>query len=335
MRKLYTYFLLCTGCILHAQHFQFSQFYAAPTHLNPAFTGAQVCGRFTLNYRDQWKGIGGQFTTYQASFDHYFRKIKSGFGVQVLKDHAGPGNLTTTLVNFMYAYELQLNKRIAARAAISLGSVQRSLNPDNLIFGDQLEAGEGAATAERLIQRGATYADIGTGALVYSERFWGGLAISHLNKPNQSLLNNVSALPGELRLHGGYKFPLEEESKTAIGPRGHYVTIAANFKRQGKFNQFDIGAYYNKNLIVLGCWYRGIPLRKPVNHYENNDAAIFLIGIAVHRLKIGYSYDYTISSLRNARTNGTNELSLTWQVCEFKNSRSRRKKNVLISCPKF
>ena len=76
-------FLIGLFCLLNllsmkAQHYQFSQFYAAPTHLNPAFAGAHVCSRFTMNYRSQWAGIPGGFTTYQAAFDHYFRRTKSG-----------------------------------------------------------------------------------------------------------------------------------------------------------------------------------------------------------------------------------------------------------------
>ena len=186
-------FFIAIASVSSAQHFQFSQFYAAPTYLNPAFTGAQVCGRFTMNYRNQWSGIPGAFTTYQASFDHYFRRIRSGFGFQLLNDRAGPGSLTTSQFNAMYAYELQVNKKIAGRAGISLGTVQRNVDAGLLLFGDQIENGESGRTAEAIADAGAKYIDIGTGFLVYSRTFWAGIAFSHMNKPNQSLLNNVSA----------------------------------------------------------------------------------------------------------------------------------------------
>ena len=39
-----------------AQDPAFSQFYANPLYLNPAFAGTNICPRVNLNYRDQWPG---------------------------------------------------------------------------------------------------------------------------------------------------------------------------------------------------------------------------------------------------------------------------------------
>ena len=61
---------------------------------------------------------------------------------------------------------------------------------------------------------------------------------------------------------------------------------------------------------------------------------IFLFGLSVHRFKVGYSYDMTLSSLTNALSRGANELSMTFQFCEGR-IKGRKKKSVLISCPKF
>ncbi|MEJ0030308.1 MAG: type IX secretion system membrane protein PorP/SprF [Bacteroidota bacterium] len=46
-----------------AQDAQFSQFYAAPLYLNPAFAGSTNQGRVGMNYRNQWPGIDANFTT--------------------------------------------------------------------------------------------------------------------------------------------------------------------------------------------------------------------------------------------------------------------------------
>lgn len=326
--------LLVQTLVVKSQHYQFSQFYAAPTYLNPAFTGAHVCSRLTMNYRSQWSGIPGGFTTYQASFDHYFRKIKSGLGVQLFNDRAGPGGLQTSQVSGLYAYETRLNKTMMLRAGFSAGSVQRTANYNAYIFGDQLENGESGTTAEQLAIEGTRYFDVGSGILIYSKSWWAGLSSSHMNRPNQSLLNNMSPLPPETKLHAGYKYVIEsfEGSKGKTGE--HYATLAINYKKQAKFNQVDVGVYYNKNLFVAGIWYRGIPLLKRKIAYENNDAVVFLFGLAIQRFKIGYSYDLTVSTLTNARSKGANELSVTYQFCQGK-IKGRRKRNMLISCPKF
>ena len=40
-----------------AQDVGFSQFYANPLYLNPAFAGSQVAPRISLTYRAQWPGL--------------------------------------------------------------------------------------------------------------------------------------------------------------------------------------------------------------------------------------------------------------------------------------
>ena len=42
-----------------AQDPQYSQFYAAPQYLNPAFTGMTIQDRIVINYRHQWPSIPG------------------------------------------------------------------------------------------------------------------------------------------------------------------------------------------------------------------------------------------------------------------------------------
>jgi type IX secretion system PorP/SprF family membrane protein len=334
VRSALTYLLLLlVAASLRGQHFQFSQFYAAPTYLNPAFTGANACGRFTLNYRNQWAGIPGVFNTYQASLDHYMKNIKSGIGLQLLRDQAGLGSLTTTQINLLYAYEARINKKLMTRAGFSVGSIQRKMDLSAFTFEDQLE--EGTPTSlESFSDASVTYVDIGTGLLMYTRFSWLGISLSHINKPNQSFMNGVSPLPTELKFHGGYKFVIEDlESSAKRLPETNFITLAWNYKKQNKFNQMDIGIYYNKNIFVVGCWYRGLPFFKPEVTYANNDAIILLAGINIDRYKMGYSYDITISKLTHFSTRGTHELSMSYMFCKFK--RSKKKKNMLISCPKF
>ena len=64
-------FGICAG--LNAQDVQFSQFYAAPLYLNPAFAGSAELARAGINYRNQWPSYPTNFVTYSGFFDYYFR----------------------------------------------------------------------------------------------------------------------------------------------------------------------------------------------------------------------------------------------------------------------
>lgn len=330
----YSYLLVCFAIIgLQAQNYQFSQFYASPTYLNPAFTGANVCSRVSLNYRNQWAGIPGEFNSYQAAFDHSLKSYKSGIGLQFFSDNAGIGNLKTTQISLLYAYEAKLNKKLMGRGGLSFGSVQRTVDFGAFTFGDQI-ARQSNNSVEGFGEGRITYMDIGVGFLVYSASTWLGFSASHINKPDQSLMNEISPLPPELKFHGGYKLKIEErEIGNKYIPQINAVTFAFNFKNQSKFNQLDLGIYYTKNWFVIGAWYRGIPISKPNKQDINTDAFIVLTGLNFGSYKLGYSYDITISKLSNVATNGSHEISLAFQLCSSK--KTKKKKNILISCPKF
>ncbi|PKP16821.1 MAG: hypothetical protein CVU06_13970, partial [Bacteroidetes bacterium HGW-Bacteroidetes-22] len=85
-----------------------------------------------------------------------------------------------------------------------------------------------------------------------------------------------------------------------------------------------IGLYFNKYPFVVGTWFR--------HNIENPDAFIFLLGFQHNSFRIGYSYDVTVSKLKNV-TGGAHEISFGFQ---FDNSRFNNRKNKgPIPCPSF
>jgi hypothetical protein len=81
--------------------------------------------------------------------------------------------------------------------------------------------------------------------------------------------------------------------------------------------------YVNKGPIVGGLWMR--------NSLKNIDSFILMLGLIQDSFKFGYSYDITVSSLKNSNTLGAHELSFTL----FMPCRSRSKSFNTISCPQF
>src|SRR5688572_21555820 len=103
--------LLFAGSSAAAQDPEFSQYYAAPLYLNPAFAGTSVDHRFIANYRNQWPNVSQAFETYAFSYDYNLDQYNSGLGFMIMADKAGSANLKSTQFNFQYAYKVKLSDR--------------------------------------------------------------------------------------------------------------------------------------------------------------------------------------------------------------------------------
>lgn len=326
--------LLLAVCFLFSaekcagQAYQFTQFYASPTFLNPAFAGTGACQRLTTNYRNQWPSIPGGYKTYLLAFDHGIQKSNSGVGFLFAHDRAGSGNLRSTSFNGQYSYHLMISRTLMVTMGVEAGFSQRNYDFHKYIFGDQIAYGT-TTTVEQPQYDKFNYIDLSSGGLLYSENSWLGFSARHLNQPNQALVGNDSRLPILYSLHGGYVKPVAR-----YGDKGKYysyITFAANYRAEGKFDQIDLGGYYNIDPITFGIWYRGIPGFKAYKEgYPNHDAIALLVGTIIDRFKFGYSYDITISWLAG-HTAGAHEISLTYQFCDPKVTRRKS----AIPCPKF
>jgi len=127
---------------VNAQDPIFSQYFASPIHLNPAFTGLSEAPRFGLNYRNQLPLFGSYrtYVTYSATYDQYFESLKSGFGIQLLSDEAGEGILKNNKVALLYGYRIpMLRKGHYLKGGLEFGIVNFRYDWDQFVFGDQIQ----------------------------------------------------------------------------------------------------------------------------------------------------------------------------------------------------
>lgn len=320
-----------TGAIgTHAQDPQFSQFYAAPQYLNPALIGDTHQDRAVLNHRVQWPGIQPGYRTTMAAYDHRFSHMNAGIGGFVLHDKAGAGGLAHTTVGAGYSYAFRLNFKRTVRAALRVGYTTRGVDPQSLLFTDQLIRDQAPTSVETNIVQRIGYADIAAGGLYHTEQFWVGVSIDHLNRPDQSLLNGSEAhLPMRTSVHTGHRFAMDGER---LPKSGTILTAALHYKMQGAWDQLDVGAYADHSALTVGLWYRGLPLvKRYAPGYANNEALIALVGYDIGAgLRIAYSFDLTLSKL-TMRSGGAHEISL---IHEWSGKEKPRKPRI-IPCPKF
>lgn len=297
---------------LKAQDPQFTQFYANPLYLNPAFAGTARCPRICMNYRNQWPNLSGTYVTYSASYDMHISALAGGLGALVTTDDQAKGTLKTTNFSLLYSYLAPVTRSFSLKFGIQATYLQKSLDKTKLNFGDMIDARRGFVwnTNEAVPSQSKKNADFSAGILGYSKNYFFGFAAHHVNQPDEGLLGS-SKLPAKFTGHVGAIIPLEKGNESYLSPN-------ILFQAQQKFQQLNIGLYYVKGSFVAGLWYR------------NADAVIALVGIQNSNFKFGYSYDVTVSKL-SGNTAGSHEISLQIQF----ECKSPRKKYRTISCPSF
>lgn len=303
-------FLFCSW-MAKGQDPHFSQFYANPLYLSPSLAGSTDGGRLILNYRNQWPEVSNAFSTYAVSFDNFFPTFNSGIGVYLMQDKAGTAGLTTTNAAFQYSYNLVIADEWQVVPAIQFAYGGKSIDFTKAIFPDQPpNSGGGSGASGRLSNDQIHYIDLATSIFVYSPKYWVGLTIDHLARPNYTFLNEESKAELKYVVFGGMNIWRERRR----GSVNRAFSTSFRYQRQDKFQQFDLGVYWHNSPLEIGMWYRGLPFFNNDNNSNaiNQDAIIALLAYDLGPLRIGYSYDITISSL-GWSTAGAHELSLIFE----------------------
>ncbi len=314
---------------------QFTQFYAAPLYVNPAFTGSTAEGRLVANYRNQWPGLEASFVTYSFSYDQFFPRIKSGIGFMAKRDEQGGGiadPLAATNVTAFYSYLVPVNDRWFVQAGLQAGYGQRDFNFGSFTFDDQFDPRDGFTgqpTAETFPTDRIGHFDFSAGLLIFSEQFWGGFSVKHLNTPNIAFTVEEETLQRRISAHAGYQIPLGGRGRREAGT----LTPAVMYIGQGAFSQLSAGCYFNYNVLLAGLWYRGVPFKNTHFNGVNQDAVAVLAGVQLSTFSVGYSYDYTLSQLTNTGTWGAHEISLIYNFKPKEKGRKKRIKYPAVGCP--
>lgn len=319
LKHILTISLICLAAgKVYSQDPQFTQFYANPLYLNPAFAGSNGCPRFAMNYRNQWPSLTGNYVTYGASYDQYFKNISGGIGVIGLHDRQGQGTISTTMLGLIYSYHLKVNRKFSMLFGARAAMFNKTLDWDKLTFGDMIDPRRGFIYQTGDVPRGGSryFFDASAGFVGYSKHFFFGGAVHHLNRPNESMIVGDSRLPMRFTGHMGAEIKLGGKSQYS-----NITSIMPNiiYQYQNGFQEISIGTYVKYGAFTAGAWFR------------NKDAFILAIGVNTGKFKLGYSYDVTVSKLNNGVSGGSHEVSLGLNLsCKDKPLSFRT-----ISCPSF
>ncbi|MFH1319096.1 MAG: PorP/SprF family type IX secretion system membrane protein [Bacteroidota bacterium] len=310
---------LCNLCF--GQDIHFSQFSASPSTLNPATTAVfNGMFRITGNYKDQWRSIAFPYKTLSGSYDmHIFREVISkgsiGFGISFVSDKAGDLNFGTTQVNLSLAANKSVDKNNNFSLGLQSGFAQRGVDYTNEEWDSQWDAGTSTFDESGLKETGITnslyYGDFACGLL------WNytsnpidahlGVALFHLNRPNQSLYQDLEKLYSKMVFHGGTKINVKNMNVSFL-PQ---VLVLV----QGPSQEVNAGALI-KYLLQEGSKYTGQIDETAVyfgGWYRFSDSFIVNFRFDYKNFSVGVSYDINISQLTAASSSrGGCEFSLMY-----------------------
>jgi type IX secretion system PorP/SprF family membrane protein len=325
--------LLSTGASAQDPHF--TQFFASPLTLNPAFTGLfDGDFRVAANYRNQWPTINNAFSTATASIDMAVLRNRLpefdrwGVGILALNDRSGNRILDNNHFSLSTAYHKGLDENGYHQITVGFQGTytSKTLDPSRADFEDELTSlGFTGVTSEvfgnnRVV---VNYFDLHTG-LLYSgstngeNSFYLGFSTYHVNRPNESFLGGSFILEPRVTVHGGGAFPIGAE-KTLHTSVLHQRQAGAYETVLGAAISADINHdEYNPINLYGGLMYRV------------QDAFAPYVGVEFGSIRLGYTYDVNTSSLRTASNRrGGNEISLIYIRRPVDEARKK------LHCPKF
>ncbi|MFD1630603.1 type IX secretion system membrane protein PorP/SprF [Pseudopedobacter beijingensis] len=270
----------------------YSQYMFNTLAINPAYAGSRNVTSATALYRHQWTGIEGAPKTATFTIDAPLDQKRMGIGFQAYSDKAGI--IKNNGVALSYAYRIRMDKGTLAFGmqagasqyqadftSVSLSQTSNTIDPafannvDKLLF------------------------DLGAGLYYNSDKFYVGLAGMGLLKNRFTSYESAGVKFGSreevhLFLSSGVVLPLNEDFK--LKPS---ILIKGV---KGAPIEGDINAtLWIKDVIAVGAQYR-----------TSADLAGMLEIQATPQIRIGYSYDYSTTQLRNYNS-GSHEIMLRYE----------------------
>ncbi|MFN4975222.1 MAG: PorP/SprF family type IX secretion system membrane protein [Bacteroidota bacterium] len=329
------FILIMYGCVnqLSAQDPHFSQFFASPLTLNPAFTGFFTGDlRVAANARNQWPSFNNAYSTITFSVDGpvMAKKIpqrdRMSVGFMGMSDQSGGGILKENYMGLSMAYRkgFDYNGDFSLTAGFQVMYGSFAFNRGQATLEDQLDVGGFVLPTTDLATLGSEnrqLADVQAG-LLYAGLFpndiyfYAGASVYHLMEPSVGFGNNSYPLHRRYNFHSGGYLPL--------GPNAtlHFST---QYQQQFQYKEWIYGgaaSYFiasddNNYEVYAGCWIR------------NGESYVPYLGLEWNGWRAGFTYDLAYGKSKiNTPYSRSTEFSLIYQ---YKKNPSRRG----IRCPSF
>ncbi len=251
--------------------------------VNPGYAGSEGAINGIILNRYQWSGAEGAPKTMVFSVDAAVNAFGTpgGVGINIISDQLGYYN--NMWINLNYSHKITTSIGTLG-LGLSPGVYNFNINPSDgwTSSDDVLGDTEGGTGDDAIPQQEASQLalDFGFGAYLYSNKYYLGLSVTHINQPEikyDELATDF--LTRHYYLMGGYNIKMSDPL-FELRPSFLFKSDAASW-------QLDL----NTNLVYNDKFWGGIS-------YRVQDAVALLMGMEMFNgLRIGYSFDLVTSAM--------------------------------------
>jgi type IX secretion system PorP/SprF family membrane protein len=286
--------VLSSSSLLAQQDPQFTHYMYNMSVINPAYATEN---KDVINmggiYRAQWVGIEGAPTT-QSFFAHKPLSRKVEMGISVVHDEIGDV-VEESNIYADFAYVLSLSERTRLSFGVKAGVTLFSTNFNGFQYTSPLLD---PAFENNISQ---TFLNVGAGTYLFGDNYYLGfstpnlLTTKHLENTNGIVTTGVEAI--HYFLTGGYVFTFNGNDNLKVKPAFMAKGV------QGAPVSLDL----TTNVLINNKFEAGIG-------YRLDDSVSGLASFYITpTLRIGYSYDYTLTNLRKFNT-GSHEVFVLFDL---------------------
>ncbi|MBR8534985.1 type IX secretion system membrane protein PorP/SprF [Carboxylicivirga sediminis] len=316
-RRIVFFLLFCIASLAWGQQYpQFSQNMFNHLTVNPGYAGTSEMMNLTLGNRQQWMGgfkgadgssLAPSTTVFGVDTEVNLLGWNSGVGLTIMNDEIGA--FTTLYMSAVYAkrWETDYGK---LGVGLSLGLLNQGINGSILKtmpefgYGQDI-TGDNSHVDEQFPDDQGTAFDAGFGAFLEHKTYYLGISVAHLNQPKPKFKDTYTTyLDRTVFITGGYRIQMKKRP----------IILVPSIFLKTNMSSYQID--WNINGILKDKYWGGLT-------YRMQDAIVLLGGVELNNgLRIGYSYDISISELSEAK-NGSHEIMLGYR---FDLSIEKRKK---------
>ncbi|WP_291127758.1 PorP/SprF family type IX secretion system membrane protein [Flavobacterium sp. UBA7682] len=286
--------VLSSSAVVAQQDPQFTHYMYNMSVINPAYATEN---KDVINmggiYRAQWVGIEGAPTT-QSFFAHKPLSKKVEMGISIVHDEIGDV-VQESNIFADFAYVLSLSEKTRLSFGVKAGVTLFSANFNGFQYTDPVLD---PAFQNNISE---TFPNIGAGTYLFGDNYYLGLSAPNLMTSRHLETNNGLVGSGVESIHffmtGGYVFTFNGNDNFKLKPA---------FMAKG-VEGAPVSIDLTTNVLINNRFEAGVG-------YRVDDSVSGLVGFYVTpTLRIGYSYDYTLSNLRSFNS-GSHEVFVLFDL---------------------